>query len=96
MDETPKLDLKLGLPVRDLQDGKPVLGHLDGEDVIVTRKAMSTLRSARFALTITVRLQTVWLLTTQCVCPWHHACFSLRTGEALRAPALDPSPAGKS
>jgi NADPH-dependent 2,4-dienoyl-CoA reductase/sulfur reductase-like enzyme len=28
-------------------------------------------------------------------CPWHHACFSLRNGEALRAPALNPVAAWK-
>jgi NADPH-dependent 2,4-dienoyl-CoA reductase/sulfur reductase-like enzyme len=28
-------------------------------------------------------------------CPWHHACFSLKTGEAVQAPAFSPLPCWK-
>ena len=32
------------------------------------------------------------LINHELRCPLHHACFDLRTGEALRAPAFDPIP----
>ncbi len=89
MGETPKLDLKLGLPVRDLQDGKPVLGHLDGEDVIVTRKGDEFFAVSAFCTHYHGPLADGLVVNDTVRCPWHHACFSLRTGEALRAPALD-------
>ena len=83
-------DLAQGIPLADLGDGAMVLGHVGDDAVLVARRGSDV-----FAVGATC---THWggplaegLMVDDTVrCPWHHACFSLRTGEALRAPALDP------
>ena len=47
-------------------------------------------RSGRIARTIMDRLPTVWSSTTRCAAPGITPASDLRTGEALRAPALSP------
>jgi NADPH-dependent 2,4-dienoyl-CoA reductase/sulfur reductase-like enzyme/nitrite reductase/ring-hydroxylating ferredoxin subunit len=89
MDETPKLDLKRGLPVRDLPAGKSVFGQLDGEDLIVTRSGDEFFAVSAFCTHYHGPLADGLVVGETVRCPWHHACFSLRTGEALAAPALD-------
>src|SRR5579862_4264958 len=79
-----------GHPSADLADGAMVLGHADGESVVIARAG-----SEFFAVGATCShyggpLAQGLVVGDTVRCPWHHACFSLRTGEALRAPALNP------
>src|SRR4051812_1818515 len=83
-------DLRAGVAARDLPDGGMLLGHFDGEAVLVARRGAQV-----FALEATCShyggpLAEGLLVGDTVRCPWHHACFSLRTGQALAAPALNP------
>src|SRR5215475_9460626 len=81
---------KKGIPVSDVADGGMVQGHAGGEAVLVARRG-----SQFFAIGATCThyggpLAEGLMVDGTVRCPWHHACFNLRTGEALHAPALSP------
>jgi NADPH-dependent 2,4-dienoyl-CoA reductase/sulfur reductase-like enzyme/nitrite reductase/ring-hydroxylating ferredoxin subunit len=88
--ETKKTDFKNGFPTRDLHDGSMISGQADGEEVVVARRGDEIFAISAHCTHYGGPLADGLMVGDTVRCPWHHACFSLRTGEALRAPALDP------
>src|SRR5918996_1195630 len=83
-------DLRAGVPLTDLTPGKPLLGHADGAPVLMTRIGDEIFAVGASCTHYSGPLAEGLVMEDTVRCPWHHACFSLRTGEALRAPALNP------
>src|SRR5213080_4893446 len=88
----PGPDLAVGISVEDLADGSMLTGHVGEDAVLLARRG-----DEFFAIGATCShyggpLAEGLLVGDTVRCPWHHACFDLRTGEALRAPALNPVP----
>jgi NADPH-dependent 2,4-dienoyl-CoA reductase/sulfur reductase-like enzyme/nitrite reductase/ring-hydroxylating ferredoxin subunit len=79
-----------GHPSADLADGAMLLGHADGEAVLIARSGGEFFAVGATCSHYSGPLAEGLLVGDTVRCPWHHACFSLRTGEALRAPALNP------
>lgn len=92
MEDTNKPDLRKGLLVTDLKDGAMVQGQADGEDVILARSGEEFYAVGAKCPHYEGPLSEGLIVGDQLRCPLHHACFSLRTGEALRAPAFEPIP----
>ena len=83
-------DLALGIGLADLPDGGKVLGHVGDEQVLLLRRG-TELFAVGASCTHYGGPLAEGLVDGETVrCPWHHACFDLRTGEALHAPALSP------
>ena len=90
--ETNKPDFRKGFPIRDLRDGSMVSGKVDGEEVVLGRRGDEFFAIGAHCTHYGGPLAEGLMVGETVRCPWHHACFSLRNGEALRAPALDPVP----
>ena len=82
-------DLQAGIPTTDVPDGGMIAGHVGEEAVLLVHRG-----DEWFAIGATCShyggpLAEGLVVGDTVRCPWHHACFSLRTGEALRPPALN-------
>jgi 3-phenylpropionate/trans-cinnamate dioxygenase ferredoxin reductase subunit len=84
------VDLARGVPVASLQDGQSVAGRVGEEDVLLVRSGGRYFAVGAHCTHYRGALADGLVVGTTVRCPLHHACFDLHTGEAVRAPALDP------
>jgi len=83
-------DLTQGVPLDDFSERGMLVGHVDGDDVLLVRAGPEVFAISPHCTHYHGPLAEGLVVDNTVRCPWHHACFDLRTGEALRAPALDP------
>ena len=83
-------DLAQGIPVGDLPDGHMLAGHVGDDAVLIARRGEEIFAIGASCTHYGGPLAEGLMVDDTVRCPWHHACFSLRSGEAMHAPALSP------
>ena len=90
--EDPGPDLAADIPLVDITDGGIKKGHIAGTKALLVRQGAKAFAIGAACTHLDGPLGSGLVTDGSVRCPWHHACFSLRTGEALSAPAFDPLP----
>src|SRR6266568_1398912 len=83
-------DLTSGVPVDSLTNGGTVPGRVGDDEVVLVRSGDRFFAVGAHCTHYRGSLAEGLVVDETIRCPLHHACFDLTTGEALRAPALDP------
>ena len=85
-------DLSRGVPADSLGEGEVLAGRLGEDPVLLTRVGDEWLAIGAVCSHYGGPLAEGLIVGDTVRCPWHHACFSLRTGQTLRPPALHDLP----
>ncbi len=83
-------DLTKGVAERDIPDGGMVGGHVGDEAILIARRGNEFFAIGATCSHYNGPLAEGLVVGDTVRCPWHHARFSLRTGEAVGAPAFNP------
>jgi NADPH-dependent 2,4-dienoyl-CoA reductase/sulfur reductase-like enzyme/nitrite reductase/ring-hydroxylating ferredoxin subunit len=86
-------DFSLGVDPQQIEDGGFLAGNVRGDPALLVRRGGEFFAIGSSCTHYHGPLAEGLLVGEMIRCPWHHACFDIRTGKALRAPALDPVPA---
>ena len=82
-------DLTQGLAFAAIPDGGKLVGHVGEEEVLLVRRGDEVFAVGAHCTHYHGPLVEGLVVDDTVRCPWHHACFDLRTGEAAHAPAVD-------
>jgi NADPH-dependent 2,4-dienoyl-CoA reductase/sulfur reductase-like enzyme/nitrite reductase/ring-hydroxylating ferredoxin subunit len=83
-------DFAQGIELAEIADGGMLAGHVGEDEVLLVRQGTEVFAVGAHCMHYHAPLADGLVTGNIVRCPWHHACFDFRNGEAVRAPALAP------
>ncbi|MEX2281787.1 MAG: FAD-dependent oxidoreductase [Gemmatimonadota bacterium] len=86
------MSFREGVQLDAIGEREPLAGEVDGETVLLFRRGQQVFAIGGTCTHYGGPLAEGIVTGDVVRCPWHHACFDIKTGAASAAPALNPLP----